>query len=104
MSDMNIQQVLNQMRVLAQNGRLPEAAEATGKPEFSKLLAESLKQVNEIQQEAGNLKTAYSTGDPRVDLPEVMVAVQKASVSFEAATQVRNKLLSAYQEVMSMQV
>ena len=45
---------------------------------------------------------ARQIGD--ASLPEVMIAVQKASVSFEAVTQVRNKLLSAYQEIMNMQV
>jgi len=50
------------------------------------------------------MKTAFETGDPNVDIPEVMVAIQKASLSFEAITEVRNKLLSAYQDVMNMQV
>ena len=43
-------------------------------------------------------------GDDSVTLPETMVAMQKASISFEAVTQVRNRLLSAYQEIMNMQV
>ena len=61
-------------------------------------------QVNQLQSSAAELKTAFEAGTDQVSLPEVMVAVQKASVSFEAVTQVRNKLLSAYQEVMNMQV
>lgn len=103
MSDMrmNIDQVLNQMRVLSRQAAPESAAPRT---DFSQVLADSIKQVNSLQQEAGSLKAAYEMGDPRVDLPEVMVAVQKASVSFEAATQIRNKLLAAYQEVMNMQV
>ena len=50
------------------------------------------------------MATAFEAGSPDVNLPEMMVAMQKASLSFQAMTQVRNKLLSAYQEVMNMQV
>ncbi|MCL4167462.1 UNVERIFIED_CONTAM: hypothetical protein GTU68_045385 [Idotea baltica] len=53
---------------------------------------------------AKELTSAYSAGAPGVDLPEVMVALQKSNVSFQAVSQVRNQLLSAYKEVMSMQV
>ena len=50
------------------------------------------------------LATAFESGDPTVNLSEVMVAIQKASISFQAMTQVRNNLVSAYKEVMNMQV
>lgn len=103
MSDMQVQQVLNQMKILSQNNILPET-NSTDRPEFSKLLNDSINQVNSLQQDATALKTAYEMGDSNVDIPEVMVAVQKASLSFEAITEVRNKLLSAYQEVMNMPV
>lgn len=103
MSQMNVEQVLNQIRVLSQNNVLQE----TNRPEqsdFSKLLSESIGQVNELQKQSQELKTAYEMGDKNVDIPEVMIAAQKASLSFEAITEIRNKLLSAYQEVMNMQV
>ncbi len=103
MSQMNVEQVLNQMRILSKNNVLPETNTTNG-TDFSKLLSESIGQVNELQQESSAMKTAYEMGDPSVDIPEVMIAVQKASLSFEAITEVRNKLLSAYQEVMNMQV
>lgn len=103
MSDMNVQQVLNQMRILSQNNIMPETS-TVERPNFSKLLSESINQVNDLQHEAIELKTAFEIGDPNIDIPEVMIAVQKASLSFEAVTEVRNKLLSAYQEVMNMQV
>ena len=44
------------------------------------------------------------SGDESVNLADTMVAMQKASLSFESVVQVRNKVLSAYQEVMSMSV
>jgi len=106
MSDVSIDQVLNQMRVLSQNNIVPgnDSVQNSSRPDFSKLLNDSINQVNGLQQEASNLKVAFETGSKEVDLPEVMVAAQKASLSFEAMTEVRNKLLSAYQEVMNMQV
>ena len=106
MSDVSIDQVLNQMRVLSQNNIVPgnDSVQNSSRPDFSRLLNDSINQVNGLQQEASNLKVAFETGSKDVDLPEVMVAAQKASLSFEAMTEVRNKLLSAYQEVMNMQV
>ena len=56
------------------------------------------------QQQAGQLATALEKGDPTVDVAQVMVAMQKANISFQAMTTVRNKLVSAYQEIMGMQV
>lgn len=103
MSNINIDQVLNQMRVLANNNVLPETT-APAKESFSSVLKDSVDKVNSYQKEAADLKTAYALGDSDVDIPEVMVAIQKASISFEAVTEVRNQLLSAYQEVMNMQV
>jgi flagellar hook-basal body complex protein FliE len=106
MSDVSIDQVLNQMRILSQNNIVPgsDSVATANRPDFSKMLNDSINQVNNLQQEAGNLKVAFETGSSEVDLPEVMVAAQKASLSFEAMTEVRNKLLNAYQEVMNMQV
>ncbi len=103
MSNMSVDQVLNQMRILSQNKILPETREVD-RPSFSELLSDSINKVNALQQESKEMKTAFEMGDPNIDLPEVMIAVQKASLSFEAVTEVRNKLLSAYQEIMNMPV
>jgi len=105
MSEMQINQVLAQMRALAQQaGPAEPAARGNGGPDFANLLQQSLNQVNELQHSAGTLRTAFETGDPNVSLVDVMVAGQKASVSFEAVNQVRNRLLSAYQDIMNMPV
>lgn len=107
MSEMNVDSVLAQMRALSEAARGPSApgpADGAEQVDFSALLKDSIDQVNEVQAEAKALKNAFETGATDVSLPEVMVAVQKASVSFEAITQVRNKLLNAYQEIMNMQV
>lgn len=102
-----INQVLQQMRNMASmaENKLPvEPGADVSKPDFSQLLKDSVNQVNQIQKSATGLATAFEAGDPSVNLSEVMVAIQKASVSFQAMTQVRNNLVSAYKEVMNMQV
>lgn len=109
-------QVLAQMRAMSLQAQQPAPTGGVGgledglnvggagKTEFSDLMKASLDQVNEAQSSAKSLATAFESGDTSVELPEVMVALQKANVSFQAITQVRNKLLNAYQEVMNMQV
>ncbi len=107
MSTINVDQVLAQMRQLAAaaQGGQPEAVEAKGGGgDFAALLKQSVDKVNEMQKESGRLSEAFSAGDPNVDLGEVMIALQKAGVAFQAMTEVRNKLVDAYREVMSMQV
>lgn len=73
-------------------------------PSFSEVLGQAVNKVNEVQQTANQLATAFEMGDSGVDLTEVMIAQQKASLSFQAATQVRNKLVQAYQDIMQMPV
>ena len=79
-------------------------APATAKPtSFADTLETALKQVNDGQQEAGRLSESYERGET-VDIAKVMLARQQASVGFEATLQVRNKILSAYKDIMSMPV
>lgn len=75
-----------------------------GKPVFSDLLKQAVNSVNETQQKANALQAAYELGDQGVDITQVMIQMQKASVSFEAMTQVRNRLISAYQDIMNMPI
>lgn len=106
MSEVEISKVLDQMRAMAaqaQGGAGEGGIQQTQGPEFGDLLKRSVEAVNETQQQAGKLSEAFHTGDPNVDLTDVMIALQKASVSFQAMTQVRNKLVDAYQEIMRMQ-
>lgn len=72
--------------------------------DFSSLLTSALSNVNNIQQETGRLRNAAEMGDPGVSLAQVMIASQKASLAFEATVQVRNKLVEAYKDIMSMPV
>ncbi len=71
---------------------------------FAGMMQQAIDQVNQSQTEASQLREALEMGDPNVDIAEVMVAMQKSSVSFQALTEVRNKLLTAYQDVMNMPV
>ena len=69
--------------------------------DFTRLLQRSIEGVNERSQQARAMSVAFESGSPDVQLADVMIAVQKARVSFEALTQVRNKMVSAYQDIMS---
>lgn len=105
MNDIDVTQLLSQLRGMqaaAQGASAPVAPAGGG--DFGALLRNSIDQVNATQQQADKLATAFETGDRQVDLAEVMIALQKANVSFQAMTQVRNKLVSAYQEIMGMQI
>jgi flagellar hook-basal body complex protein FliE len=105
MSDIQIQQVLAQMRNLAQSaGRVEPPTAAAGGAEFGTLLRESLEQVNAAQKTSNDLTTRFVAGDESVSLSQAVIAMQKASLEFEAVAQVRNRLLSAYQEIMNMPV
>ncbi len=107
MSEMNIQAVLQQIRSVSQRIQPPEterqpAVDAATRDRFTHLLTEAVQGINQQQQQAKALTRAWQLGDSRVTLAEVMVASEKASVSFEAAKQVRNKLVEAYRDIMNM--
>lgn len=109
MSDISsIDQVLTEMRRLTgvAQGAPVESGDRAAAPgaDFSTLLKQSIDQVNETQKTAGKLSEAFSAGDPNLDVAEVMVALQKAGVAFQAMTEVRNRLVTAYQDIMNMPV
>lgn len=72
--------------------------------DFGSMLTSALSQVNNLAQETSKMRTAVEMGDPGVSLAQVMIASQKSSLAFEATVQVRNKLVEAYKEIMSMPV
>ena len=103
MSDMQIQQVLAQMRAMAESIALPDAPAAAARgTEFGQLLKNALGEVNTTMQTSQDLTTRFVAGDDSVSLSQAVVAMQKASLEFEAVSQVRNRLLAAYQEIMNM--
>ena len=106
MSDIAINQVLAQMRsmqALAQSGG-GISTESVNPNQFSNLMTQSIEDVNQAMQTSKDVTAAFEAGDPSVSLAEVMITAQKASLQFAGMTEVRNKLLNAYQEVMNMPV
>lgn len=89
-------------QILAKNAALAPAA-ATPPTGFAAAIDSALQAVNQTQAAAGSASAAYERGDT-ADIASVMLARQKASIGFEATLQVRNKLLAAYRDVMSMPV
>jgi flagellar hook-basal body complex protein FliE len=71
-------------------------------PSFTEMFGQAVNKVNDVQQASSAMAKAYEQGDPNVDITDVMVASQKASVSFQSMVQVRNKLIDAYRDVMNM--
>ena len=102
----DIARVLAEMRshaITAQGGFSKPVQETAG-GDFSALFKQSIDKVNELQQTSKELTTAFEMGDPNVSVADAMVAMQKSGIAFQAMVQVRNKVVSAYQDIMSMPV
>ena len=98
--------LLAQMRAMMDKAQgLPsQPSQSVTQNGFTDVLKQAVSAVNDQQQQADKLATAFQQGDPNVQMSQVMLSMQKASVSFQAMVEVRNKLVSAYQEIMNMQV
>ena len=101
------QSLLNTLQILraqAQNLQIerprPEAPAEPAGANFADLLGRIAGQ----QAKAGELMAQVERGEPGANLVDTMVAVNRARISFEALKQVRNKALSAYQDIMNMPV
>ncbi len=106
MNEINPQQLLAQIRTLNSelHGTTAPPAPTGDVTGFDNFLKTAIDDVNASQQAAAALKRDFESERNDVDLTEVMVAVQKADLSFRAMTEVRNKLVTAYQEIMNMPV
>lgn len=121
MSQMDIDRVLGQIRSIRSQAtgggaqspigaiRSPLGGEVarTEKPSsvsFASVLKNGIDKVNDVQQQARATATAFERGVPGVDLPQVMIDMQKSSIAFRGAVEVRNRVISAYQEIMNMPV
>ncbi|MEW5757150.1 MAG: flagellar hook-basal body complex protein FliE [Pseudomonadota bacterium] len=102
----DIARILAEMRnhAIVAQGRSMAPAQETGGADFSALLKQSIEKVNDLQKTSQHLTRAVELGDPNVSISDAMIAMQKSSLAFEAMVQVRNKVVSAYQEIMSMPV
>jgi len=112
-----IQSMLSQLRSAASRINSPQhvagpqnplgsasAATPSTKVDFSQALKSALDQVQSYQSTSESLGKKFALGDNSVGLSDVMMAGQKASISLQSAVQIRNKLVSAYQTIMNMQV
>jgi flagellar hook-basal body complex protein FliE len=107
MSTIDVNNLLSQMRQLSAQVRPAETAlksAPAAKADFSSLLKQSIASVGESQQQAGAMAASFERGDQGADLGRTMVAIQKADLSLRTMTEVRNKLVDAYKEIMNMPV
>lgn len=100
----NILQQLQAASALASGNKSIPAADDVASVNFSEKLKTAIDQVSAAQQSADRLSEQFVSDQPGVDLHEVMISLQKANISFQSMIQVRNKLVTAYQEIMNMQV
>lgn len=109
----DINKLVQEMRALATRSGLSVAADTAASNEvtpsadkvsFSDALSSAVQGVNGMQQHSQQLAAAFERGDPQVDIADVMVATQKSGLAFQAVTEVRNRLIRAYQDVMNMPI
>lgn len=100
-----IDAMLNELKAAsgAASGKAPEAA-ASGGVDFASALKHSIDQVNAMQQAPEKMVQAMETGSGNANLTEVMLSLQKANISFQEMVQVRNRLVTAYNDIMNMSV
>lgn len=105
MDTKGIDQLLSQMNAAAAiaSGKT-DSAPADGSANFADALKGAIDQVNSMQQGAEKKAEDFQLGKPDANIQDVMISLQKASISFQTMVQVRNKLVAAYQDVMNMQV
>lgn len=103
-----VENVLSQLRALqARSGDVGSktvAETATSEVNFADTLGSAINTVNNTQKTAESMSTAFVQGSKDVELADVMLALNKADVSFKTLAEVRNKMVSAYQDIMNMPV
>lgn len=113
----DINHLLHEMRALKSQTQVFGAPGAVGReadvknpveqvkgPGFSNLFSQALEKVNEVQQSSSAMSQAYIRGDRSIDVADVMIASQKSSIAIQATTQVRNRVIEAYKDIMNMPI
>ena len=101
---MDNQRIQQDNAVRGQIDRPSTVQETQQTPKFSDMLSQAVGSVNDLQKTTGEMRTAYDMGDPNVDIAGVMIASQKSSIAFEALTQVRNRVVKSYEDIMNMPI
>lgn len=99
-------QRLNQMAKSGASQSTNNVAQATqtDTKQFGDLLTKAVDTVNQYQQQSSQAATQVDMGDGGASLVKAVIASQKASVAFQATVQVRNRVVSAYQDIMNMPI
>jgi flagellar hook-basal body complex protein FliE len=103
----SIDNLLGQMRAAsAAAAGQPASAKAASvaQVDFASVLQNSIDGVNRSQVSAANLARDFELGVPNANLSDVMISLQKANLSFQEMVQVRNKLVTAYRDIMNMSI
>lgn len=102
----SLNQMITELRSTAQvaAGKPVGKVDADSGASFGDALKSAIEQVNAAQQQAQQMSEGFITGASEANLQDVMIASQKASLSFQQMVQVRNKLVTAYQDIMNMSV
>lgn len=98
--------ILSQLRATeAMANGVSATPQSQGAPgAFADTLRHAIDAVNTAQNQAGQLVSAQAAGRSQIDINQIMVALEKADLSFQAMVEVRNKLVGAYQKIMDLQV
>ena len=101
-----LDQMLSELRSASAiaGGKAASEVAPAGGPEFAQVLKSTIDQVNAAQEQAHKMAEDFSTGQANVNLQDVMINLQKANLSFQQMVQVRNKLVSAYHDIMNIGV
>jgi flagellar hook-basal body complex protein FliE len=94
---------LRSAAAVAQNKPVQPGQDAGG-TDFAQVLKSTLEQVNQAQQQAHQMSQDFASGQSNVNLQDVMINLQKANLSFQQMVQVRNRLVTAYHDIINMQV
>jgi flagellar hook-basal body complex protein FliE len=105
MDTRGIEQMIGQLKAASDLAAgKTSSTQATGGADFAQALQGALQQVSQVQESAQQMSQDFSAGDSNVNLQDVMINLQKANISFQQMVQVRNKLVTAYQDIMNISV
>lgn len=103
----NFDQMLTELRsvsAVASGKPAQQTSPVGGGTDFAVALKSAIDEVSQAQQSAQQMTQDFASGSSNVNLQDVMVNLQKANISFQQMVQVRNKLVTAYHDIMNMQV
>jgi flagellar hook-basal body complex protein FliE len=105
MNTIDTTKLLNELRALQAQARgETQLNKPANSPGFGQVMSKAINTVNDLQMQSGDLQRRVEMGDRSVSLVQAMIASQKANIGLQATIQVRNRLVSAYQDVFNMPI